>query len=399
MSFIDNDVPLILGAELFRPVPTYISKLITRPRVMYDHTKGPGDSVQLDRPAFWADKELSSANREQSLTKTARERSQTQTIGVGNARGFDKDKVIMTLREYTGPSAIDSPNTPATFQIPIQQLMTAQRKYWDYGAQAFHDSIGSANLLDDYRRWEDRVYINEMLKSTFVYNPGGFADGATVDIGSSTVYGSKVPKITVNFMEEVNTRMSERLVPRFEDGNYWCLCSPRFLQDLRADKDFREITRYPGNIPVSSMGVGAEPMSIPQIGGGGMPVGQSSSTWFAGLAGGQMIDMLGAQTMPSGFVFNGIRYFTTTNMPKATVTVNYSNQPAGVTGGSAARTAELGIVFGPQCIGVGIGGDGPRILMNSNDDFQRFIICIWQIFGSFELIDERFCTIVRSFQN
>lgn len=47
--FIDPQFPEILGAELYRPKPNYITKYVTRPRVKYDFTKGPGDTVALDQ--------------------------------------------------------------------------------------------------------------------------------------------------------------------------------------------------------------------------------------------------------------------------------------------------------------------------------------------------------------
>lgn len=45
MVFIDSQFPEILGAELYRPKPAYITKYVTRPRVKYDFTKGPGSCV------------------------------------------------------------------------------------------------------------------------------------------------------------------------------------------------------------------------------------------------------------------------------------------------------------------------------------------------------------------
>lgn len=101
----------------------------------------------------------------------------------------------------------------------------------------------------------------------------------------------------------------------------------------------------------------------------------------------------------TGFVFDGCRFFVSTNLPKAQVTINYSNPNAGITSGSAVRTGELGMFFGAEAIGVGMGGAGPEVLLNSNDDFQRFVIAIWRLYGSWELIDERFVTIARSYTN
>lgn len=48
MPFIDNDFPRLLGAELYRPDSAFIAKMVTRPMVVWDFTKQPGESVQLD---------------------------------------------------------------------------------------------------------------------------------------------------------------------------------------------------------------------------------------------------------------------------------------------------------------------------------------------------------------
>jgi hypothetical protein len=52
------------------------------------------DTVQLDRYKYW--------QSDGALTKESRERSDTQTIGVSSSRRIEKDKVILSLKEYTG---------------------------------------------------------------------------------------------------------------------------------------------------------------------------------------------------------------------------------------------------------------------------------------------------------
>ena len=64
----------------------------------------------------------------------------------------------------------------------------------------------------------DRVWINEALKSTNTYNPGGIADASTQ---SSSKFNIATDLLTVV------ERLRNRNVPTFEDGNYRCLCSPR----------------------------------------------------------------------------------------------------------------------------------------------------------------------------
>lgn len=247
------------------------------------------------------------------------------------------------------------------------------------------------NLLQDFRRWEDRLYTNELLKSTFTYNPTGFADGATVDLSKNNFAG-KPPKFTVADVDQLVADLTNRNAPTFEDGNYCGVCSPYFLKDLKRDKEFLEISRYPGAVPVDAMASAGGSMQPPQI-----PF--SNSIHVAGLMAGQSRDVNLQTTMPTGFVFGGVRWFVSTNLPKAQVQLNYTNSDGSVANGMSVRTGELGIVFGPEALGLGVGGPGPEVLLNSNTDFDRFVIAIWRMYGSWELLDERFVTVCRSYQN
>ena len=92
--WIDNDFPRLLGAELYRPHPAYIVEMAVEPVVVHDFSKQPGQTVQLDRYRFWG----------KPGTKESRERTADQTLGTASARNIVKDKVLVTLREYTGPA-------------------------------------------------------------------------------------------------------------------------------------------------------------------------------------------------------------------------------------------------------------------------------------------------------
>ena len=154
--WIDNDFPKLLGAELYRPHPAYIIEMATEPVVVHDFSKQPGQTVQLDRYRFWG----------KPGTKESRERTADQTLGSSSARNIVKDKVLVTLREYTGPADSRDSDQPSTFKIARETLITAQRLLLDTGnLNVFHQSIGSLTLLDDYRRWRDRVFANELLKA------------------------------------------------------------------------------------------------------------------------------------------------------------------------------------------------------------------------------------------
>ena len=133
--FIDIDFPKILGAELYRPHPAYIVEMAAEPVVVHDFSKQPGQTVQLDRYRFFGN----------PGSMNLGSRTAEQTIGTANSRNIVKDKVLVTLKEYTGPADPGDPTSPSTFKIGTGETsITAQRLLLDTGNQTtFHQSIGS----------------------------------------------------------------------------------------------------------------------------------------------------------------------------------------------------------------------------------------------------------------
>lgn len=386
--WIDDDFPRVLGAELLRPDAQFIAKYVVQPQVVWDASAQRGKSIQLDRYEYWDD---------DSFTLESRRRAPTQTIGTANSRDILKNKILVTIDEYTGPSGGDAnnPNAPGNFKIPMETIMLAQRVLWDYNPQqiqAFHQSIGSMTLFRDYRKWLDRVYINTLLKSPFTYNPQGVADGGT--------YASGPPKIDVkNDILSIVEGLRSRNVPPFSDGFYYCLASPRFIKHLRQDADFREVAKYPSFVTAGQLAPGITPYSAPMV----PPPG---SNYISGpnqlIFNGQQFNQasMGGDAMPVGIAFEGVRFFESNNMPTATVNLNYTASSNAVTHptGAANRTGYLGLFFGQQAIGEGIATEYPiSIRLNNNDDFQRFVIAIWCMYGGWELLNERFVTVARTY--
>ena len=373
--FIDNDFPKLLGAELYRPHPAYVVEMACEPVVVHDFTKQPGQTVQLDRYRFFGN----------PGTKTSRERTQDQTIGTANSRSIVKDKVLVSLREYTGPADPNNTNLPSTFKIARETLMTAQRLLLDTGnLNMFHQSIGSLTLLDDYRRWRDRVFLDELFKSEsrgqssdtqggYYYPNDHSKTGVTVAAYTATEYASERFKFNVKTdLLNVVKSLRKRNVPVFQDGYYRCIADPSFMKDLRADQGFREVARYPGmGAPNPLMG-----MSAP------------NAALYQGGQYGQAQFVAGEPVMPSGFVFEGVRFFESTNFPSKTATVDIGDGSGAVAG----RSTPAGLFFGPQAVGVGIGGPNAQVLINNNDDFSRFIILIWQLYAGFANLNKDFVT-------
>jgi hypothetical protein len=244
--FLDTDFPKILGAELYRPHPAYICEMAVEPVVVHDFTSQPGQTVQLDRYKFWGN----------PGTKDSRERISDQTIGTANSRNITKEKVLVVLKEYTGPADPGDPTQPSTFKIARETLITAQRMLLDTGnLNMFHQSIGSLTLLDDYRRWRDRVFLDELAKAE-ANGPASSSQGGYYFPGNktknpsytTTEYAAQVQQFQVRTdLLTVVKDLRKRNVPTFADGLYRCICDPTFMMHLRRDPDFREIARYSGS--------------------------------------------------------------------------------------------------------------------------------------------------------
>jgi hypothetical protein len=379
--WIDNDFPKLLGVELHRPHPSYVVEMVSAPLVVWDWGKSPGQTVQLDRYRFWGN----------PGTKDSRERTADQTLGTASSRNITKDKVLVSLKEYTGPADPIDPAAPSTFKVARETLLTGQRLLLDYGnIQMFHQSIGSMTMLDDYRRWKDRVFSDELFKAESngvanstrggYYYPGGKTKATSAPFLTYTGSGTDTGKFSVkNDLLPVVKDMGERNVPRFDDGYYRAIYAPTAGMHLRQDADFREIARYPGNGMI-------DPMN---------PALQPNASFFAGMgpAYGQAGSVNGQQTSPTGFLFEGVRWFESTNLAAKSLQATITS--ASITN-TVTPTAPI-LFFGPQSVGVGIGGKDAQILLSNDDDFGRFIIMVWSLFGGFELLNRDFVTVAYSF--
>jgi len=356
--------------------------MAVEPVVVHDFTRQPGQTVQLDRYKFWGT----------PGTKDSRERVADQTIGTANSRNITKEKVLVVLKEYTGPADPGDPTQPSTFKIARETLITAQRLLLDTGnLNMFHQSIGSLTLLDDYRRWRDRVFIDELAKAEAngaasstqggYYFPGNKTKNASGQITyTSTEYTADLQQFSVRTdLLTVVKDLRKRNTPTFADGLYRCICDPTFMMHLRRDPDFREIARYAGN-PGQGMYMG-NPM---------MP---NNTSFYMGPQAGQGYFLAGEPVMPTGVQFEGVKFYESTNFPTKSITTSF----AGTGGTYASQEVAQGYFFGPQSIGVGIGGPNAQVLINNNDDFSRFIILIWQLYAGFEILNKDFVTTAFSY--
>jgi len=379
--WIDNDFPKLLGAELYRPHPGYIIEMAVEPVVVHDFSKQPGQTVQLDRYRFWGN----------PGNKDSRERTADQTLGTASSRNIVKDKVLVNLKEYTGPADPGDATSPSTFKVARETLLTAQRLLLDTGnLNVFHQSIGSLTLLDDYRRWRDRVFADELFKAEANGNSSDAQGGYYFPGGSAKAAGNPVFTYGANVSAKFDVKtdllqvvkdMRKRNVPTFSDGYYRCIADPTAMMHLRQNDAFREIARYAGNGMVN-------PMSPEQAPNANFFQGMGPAYGQAGFVAGQPV-------MPTGFLFEGVRWFESTNLPEKTINANIAVDTANA--GAANYNIAPMLFFGPQAVGVGIGGNNAQILLNNNDDFSRFIIMIWSLFAGFEILNKDFITVAYSF--
>ena len=373
--FIDNDFPKLLGAELYRPHPAYVVEMACEPVVVHDFTKQPGQTVQLDRYRFFGN----------PGTKTSRERTQDQTIGTANSRSIVKDKVLVSLREYTGPADPNNTNLPSTFKIARETLMTAQRLLLDTGnLNMFHQSIGSLTLLDDYRRWRDRVFLDELFKAEsrgqsgdtqggYYYPNDHTKTGVTVGAYTATEYASERFKFNVKTdLLNVVKSLRKRNVPVFQDGYYRCIADPSFMKDLRADQGFREVARYPG------------------MGAPNPLMGMASPTLLC-IRAVSMARLNSWLESPSCLPASCSRVCVSSRPPTCPARLQLLTSVM-VLALLQVVQLPLGLFFGPQAVGVGIGGPNAQVLINNNDDFSRFIILIWQLYAGFANLNKDFVT-------
>lgn len=377
--WIDNDFPKLLGVELYRPHPSYVVEMAVEPVVVHDFSRQPGQTVQLDRYRFFGS----------PGSKDSRARTADQTLGTASSRAIVKDKVLVTLTEYTGPADPSDATAPSTFKVARETLLTAQRMLLDTGnISVFHQSIGSLTLLDDYRRWRDRVFSDEL----FTAESNGLADSTQ---GGYYYPGKKTKASVAPFLTyaagvsakfdvktdllEVVKDMRKRNVPTFADGYYRCVADPTAMMHLRQNAAFREIARYAGMGQVNPMAPELAP----------------NANFFRGMgpAYGQAGMVNGQPVMPTGFLFEGVRWFESTNLAEKSLQVTITD--ASIT--NTVTTAAPMLFFGPQAVGVATGGNNAQILLNNNDDFSRFIIMIWSLFAGFEILNQDFVTVAYSF--
>ena len=156
-------------------------------------------------------------------------------------------------KSIRSPADPTDATSPSTFKVARETLLTAQRLLLDtYNLNVFHQSIGSLTLLDDYRRWRDRVFADELFKAEA---NGVASDGQggyyfpVVKLSSRWCSFPHTGGVSAKFdvktdLLQVVKDMRKRNVPTFSDGYYRCIADPTAMMHLRQNDAFREIARY-----------------------------------------------------------------------------------------------------------------------------------------------------------
>lgn len=400
-----QDYPAILTAMAYRPSPTTIARWVCQPDFVQDTNLRPGEVYLMDRYGFLPD--------QGDMDIEYRTRSDAEILGTANTRQIPNEKIQILLREITGPGSGDSsnPGLAGNFRFSVPAMRKQQRMLWDQGyaqplmSPQFHSSVGSDTLLMDYRVTMDRFYIKALGNTPNKWNPGGIADGGT--------YATGPQKLTVNDLDYILEWLVINKTPPFDDGLYHFLLHPRMWNHLRQDTRFREQLTAASWFPVSLLmanqpdpfGAGMMPPANPQA----MVLPNSNPVNQPGLAGyypylGQALPGVDDQMMPGGFVYNQFRFFVSNNIPTKQVQLTYTAATAGSgeSTGSAFRTAYPGMAFGKHAVGEIFGGDPVngipvQILRNQNDDYNRFLIVIWQAFMGLARLNDDFVIEARTY--
>jgi hypothetical protein len=326
--FLDDAVPAVLGQNLMRFAPTYRAMEAIQPPMVHDFMAVRTKNVQLDRFKRWGNR---------GMTKLARRRDKSAVIGTDSGEVLSKSTKNITIFENTGPSTIAG--LPSTLHITAEDMLYARQMLFQFGLQKFHESIGSANLADDFQCWWDSCLIEQLMLTTTKYNPTGKADNTVL----------VTDKITSNDLTDIRLRLARLNTPRFPDGTYHVLASEEFMAQLDKDPGFTQF-------------------AIAIIQGGQVPMAASPTIFGAQ---GSPSQIMGTpQQRPinpqNPVVYKGFTFFPTNNLPTRIVN---------------ALPASLALAFGPGAVGIGSGGMGPRVKTASDTDFERHFHFIWSWWG------------------
>lgn len=259
----------------------------------------PGKTILIDRYPFLGG----------TMSEAARALTDGTAISTASPLGVTANQVSVTVKEYAGPH--DSTNV---VPLGVSEFLKKRAK---------HDVAGIVGSLlrRDKDAVMDAICRDLYLAVTNVTTADGTAEG-------SILAGKPM---TTSTLTEIKYQLDARNAPRFANGNYVLILSPKDEKDLLLDAGYREAARY------------------------------STDRLFRG----EIAQYMGFSVVRS------------------------NNLPTKGVGAASAVTGYQSVAFGPDACGQGI-GMAPEVRQSTDNDFGRKDLVIWLMHAGFKLLDARF---------
>jgi len=270
----------------------------------------PGHTVRINRPIF-----ANTAYTELSRQVTGDASISTTPINISN------EQVAVTLKRFAGP--YDSTNSNvAPFGIDRFDA-----------SLAIHDmaEMVGMHLQRDFVRFIDAVLVGIMDGASATVYPTGMS--AVDDATNADAY-----PLDFNQLTRVELQLHSDKIPKFPNGKWICMITPRQKMELANDPTFQRLSEF-------------HPQANPVL----------AQSYYRSCG---SLDIHVSQTL------------NTTN-------------------NSSSVAIQYGQAFGPGVLGCGI-GDLPRVAHANEDNYGETAKVIWLLYAGWSLLDNRFVVSVRS---
>jgi len=277
-----------------------------------DATKaGVGHTIRFNRPVFAGG----------SYTETARTIAQSSTISL-TPIDVGMEQTSLTVKRVAGPM---SSSGTAVQPFAIDRL-DSQRS-----VHSLVQLVG-ANLVYDRMAYLDAVVKALFDTGNYIQRPAG------VSADASFPATGEAP-LDLDTLLRAEEQLRAANIPRFADGCYYVIVSPRQMRQLRTDPDFlRATASVPGMNPVLNA-------SITMVG--------------------QTLKVIESSTVPTD-----------------TTTVS-------------GQTISRGMMFGPGAIGFGV-ADPCRVVPANEDNYGETVKIVWLAYEAIGMLDNRMICSLRS---
>lgn len=274
--------------------------------------------------------------------------------GIGHTIKINRP--VFTSTTYTEASRrIAAAAAISTTAIPIsgeQVSITIQRYAGPYSSTASAVAPYSINRLDAKRAVHNLVELHGVHLARDRYKFVDYVLNAKLDVAPSAqiiragnlAADSAFPAtgeqpLDLETLFRAEQALKDAYIPRFPDGSYLCVVTPRQMRQLKLDPDFRGLAVFQSN---------QNPLEIATVAkvGAGITLTESS-----------------------------------------TLTVDTSTV--------SGAYIQHGLMFGPGAVGYGI-DESVRVAYANEDNYGEDAKCVWIAYEGYETLDNRFVAAVRS---